>query len=192
MKERALLIIDMQNDFCPGGKLAIPEGDTVLGPLNEYIELFSSAGEPVLATRDWHPKETDHFRKYGGSWPEHCLQGTEGAAFHPDLKLPKETVILSKGMDTAGDSYSGFDAKDDNGRGLKEILSGMGAKELFIGGLATDFCVRHTALDALKEGFRVTLLEDAVKGVDADASKKAVDEMKRQGASVKKRDEIIG
>ena len=166
---RALLIVDVQNDFCPGGALAVAQGDQVVPVLNRYIEIFSRNRNPVIASRDWHPAKTKHFRDFGGPWPVHCVQNTPGAAFHPSLRLPEETIVVSKGMDPSLDSYSAFQAVDAKGRGLKDILTGSGIRELWI--------------DALKE-FDVQLLMDAIKGVNIhpDDSKLAIEEMLQAGA----------
>ena len=180
----ALLIVDVQNDFCPGGALAVPEGDRVVPVLNRYIERCRAGQIPIIASRDWHPEKTSHFKAYGGIWPPHCIQHTKGAQFHPDLKLPKETIVISKGMDPDKDSYSAFQAFDSEGTPLAELLKKRRITHLFVGGLATDYCVRVSVLDALKEGLKVTVLEDAVRGVELQSgdSKKAFDEMVRSGA----------
>lgn len=182
--KKALLIIDMQNDFCPGGSLAVPEGDKVVPVLNRYIKIFKKLQFPIFASRDWHPKKTRHFKRYGGAWPKHCVQNTTGAGFHSKLKLPKETIILSKGMDPEKDSYSAFQSVDPNGTDFINLLKVSGIKQLYIGGLATDYCVKYTVLDALKSGFKVRLLVDAIKGVNLkpDDSQKAIVEMSRTGA----------
>jgi nicotinamidase/pyrazinamidase len=183
-KKAALIIVDVQNDFCPGGSLPVAEGDKVVAVLNRHIEKFFSAGLPIFATRDWHPARTKHFNTDGGSWPPHCVQGTEGGKFHPALALPNSSVVVSKGMSFEADSYSGFEATDAAGAGLAERLRGIGVERIFVGGLATDYCVKFTVLDGLKEGFKVTLLEDAVRGVNLrpDDSDRAIDEMVRAGA----------
>lgn len=180
---RGLLIVDAQNDFCPGGALAVAGGDRIIPVLNRYIEIFSRGKESVIASRDWHPARTKHFRDFGGPWPIHCVQNTPGADFHPSLKLPAQAVIVSKGMDPAADSYSAFQAIDAQGRELRDILTDLGVRELFIGGLATDYCVKASVLDGLKH-FRVNLLVDAIKGVDLNAgdSPKAIEEMLAAGA----------
>lgn len=179
----ALLIVDVQNDFCPGGALPVAEGDKVVPVLNRYIEAFKAAHLPIIATRDWHPEKTNHFNTYGGVWPPHCIQGTKGSAFHLELKLPEATVIISKGMDPQEDSYSGFQGTDAKGAKLADLLRQRAVKRLFVGGLATDYCVKHTVIDGLKEGFKVVLLEDAVRGVDIHPgdSKRAVEEMLQAG-----------
>jgi len=183
----ALLVVDMQNDFCPGGALAVREGDRIVSALNRYIEEFSKAGLPVFASRDWHPAVTKHFKQYGGVWPPHCIQGTRGAEFHPDLKLPPDAEIISKGMDPEADSYSAFQGVNDRGESLAEALKRRGVEHIYVGGLATDYCVKFSSLDALSSGFRVTVLEDAVRGVDLQPgdSERAIEEMKRAGAEVR-------
>jgi nicotinamidase/pyrazinamidase len=180
----ALLIVDVQNDFCPGGTLPVPGGDEVVPLLNRYIELFHTAGLPVFASRDWHPAETSHFKTYGGIWPVHCVQGSEGARFHPDLTLPTDAVILSKGMNPAQDAYSAFQGVNDRGAPLPEIIESLGITRLYVGGLATDYCVRASVLAGLEFGLAVTLLKDAVRGVDLTPgdSDRAMAEMVAAGA----------
>lgn len=182
--KKALLVVDVQNDFCPTGALAVPEGDKVVPVLNRYIELFRGAGLPVYFTRDWHPPVTIHFKAYGGVWPPHCVQGTRGAEFHPDLDIPEGALIMSKGDDPSQDSYSAFAGHDGKGRGLAEILKEEGVGHFYIGGLATDYCVRQSSLDAIAEGFEVTVLTDAIKGVDLTPgdSERAVREIIGKGA----------
>ena len=185
MQEKAaLVIVDVQNDFCPGGSLAVADGDEVVAVLNRHIEKFDRAGLPIFATRDWHPARTRHFNTDGGPWPPHCVQGTEGGKFHPGLALPPSAIVVSKGMSFAADSYSGFEATDAAGAGLAERLRGLGVERIFVGGLATDYCVKFTVLDGLKEGFKVTLLEDAVRGVNLHPgdSAQAIEEMMLAGA----------
>jgi len=174
----------MQNDFCPSGALGVPEGDRVVPILNKYIEIFRQAGLPIYFTRDWHPPVTVHFKPYGGVWPPHCVQGTHGAEFHPDLAVPPRAVIMSKGDDPKQDSYSAFFGHDEKGRSLAEVLREDGVNHFYIGGLATDYCVKETSLDAIKDGFEVTVLIDGVKGVDLSPgdSERAMEEVKRKGA----------
>lgn len=181
-KKSALLIVDVQNDFCPGGKLAIPEGDRVVAVLNKYIMVFSNKRLPIFASRDWHPLKTSHFKKYGGDWPQHCIQETKGAQFHPDLFLPENTIIISKGIEEDLDSYSAFLGQNLSGDDLSDILRELEIEKLFIGGLATDYCVKNTTLDALDNGFEVSLLIDAIKGVDEEGSAQAIKEMIDSGA----------
>jgi len=192
-EKKALLIVDVQNDFCPGGALAVPEGDKIISILNKYMMIFSRKKWPIFASRDWHPKESKHFKKFGGPWPEHCIQNTRGARLHPSLRLPKETILLSKGMDPDKDSYSAFQAVDSKGTGFFELLKMSGIKELFVGGLATDYCVKSSVLDALKVGFKVKLLIDAIKGVNIkpEDSEEAIEEMVRAGAERNYGDTIL-
>lgn len=180
-----LLVVDVQNDFCPGGALGVPDGDRVIPRINRTIELFVRRGLPVLATRDWHPKVTKHFKEFGGAWPPHCIQGTKGARFHPSLALPKGAVVLSKGMDPDQDSYSGFQALNSGGRDLESVIHEMGVDDLFLCGLATDYCVRATALDGIRRGLRVHVLSDAIKGVDLKPgdSVAAIEEMRSHGVA---------
>ena len=165
-RKPALLVVDIQNDFCPGGALAVPEGDAIIPKVNRAIRMFVRRGLPVIATRDWHPRVTRHFKAYGGAWPAHCVQRTKGARWHPNLRLPDGVLVMSKGMDPEEDSYSAFQAFSPKGRDMESVLRELGVDELFVCGLATDYCVRATSLDALKRGFRVRVLKDAVKGVD--------------------------
>jgi nicotinamidase/pyrazinamidase len=180
----ALIIVDVQNDFCPGGALAVKGGDEVVPVLNRVIEIFGDAGLPIFATRDWHPEKTSHFSTYGGLWPVHCVQGTGGAEFHDDLKLSNDVVVVSKGMAPDEDSYSGFQATDMSGTPLAELLRRKQVERIIVGGLATDYCVKHTVLDGLSEGFKVVLLSDAIRAVNLKPhdEKLAIDEMVRAGA----------
>jgi nicotinamidase/pyrazinamidase len=182
----ALILIDVQNDFCPGGALPVAQGDEVVPALNRYIEKFTQEKLPIFATRDWHPEKTKHFKAYGGLWPPHCIQGTKGAEFRADLALPKDAVIVSAGMAPDEEGYSGFDGKDERGLGLADLLHAAGVKRIFVGGLATDYCVKHTILDGLKHGFNVTLLRDSVRGVELAPgdSMRAVEEMVGAGANI--------
>jgi len=181
---KALLVVDVQNDFCPGGALGIKQADKIIPAINRYVKIFSARKIPVLATRDWHPKKTVHFKKYGGVWPEHCVKNTKGARFHPKLRLPKNAILLYKGIDPEKDSYSAFQAQDKKGVILPALIKKMRIGELYIAGLATDYCVRFTAKDAIRKRLKVNILIDAVKGVDLKAgdSVKAVREIKGLGA----------
>lgn len=180
----ALVLVDVQVDFCPGGSLAVPRGDEVVPVLNRYVQRFQAAGALVVATRDWHPPRTKHFEAYGGPWPPHCVQGTPGAAFHPELWLPPGVRVFSKGMDPEEDAYSGFQARDERGVGLGAALRERGVQRLFVGGLATDYCVRATVLDALREGFQAVVLLDAVRAVDVKPGdgERALEEVRAAGA----------
>jgi nicotinamidase/pyrazinamidase len=177
---RALLVVDVQNDFCPGGALAVAEGDQVVAPLNKLIEEFLERGEPVFKSRDWHPPQTKHFAAYGGTWPVHCVQDTKGAEFHPDLIDDLHIRTVSKGLGDT-DCYSAFDETD-----LALQLRRLGVEEVWVGGLATDYCVKSTVLDALKEGFRVKALEHAMRAVEVKPGDgaRAIAEMKAAGAEI--------
>ena len=179
----ALIVVDVQNDFCPGGALAVRNGDDVVAVLNRYIEKFLEARLPIFATRDWHPEKTSHFKSYGGPWPTHCVQHSRGAEFHPGLRLGPGVVVVSKGAGADEDGYSGFQGRDSSGAPLAELLRERGVEVIFVGGLATDYCVKHTALDGIKQGFRVVLIGDAVRGVDLNPndSARAVKEMSDAG-----------
>src|SRR5436189_6306610 len=182
----ALLVVDIQNDFCPGGALGVPQGDAIIPRTNRTIALFQRRSLPVIFTRDWHPKVTKHFKEFGGAWPPHCIQGTKGARFHSDLEIPKGAIVLSKGMEPEVDSYSGFQAFTENGRDLESALHELGVHELFICGLATDYCVRATTLDGLRRGMTVRVLRVAIRGVDVKMgdSEMAVKEMRANGAQL--------
>jgi nicotinamidase/pyrazinamidase len=162
----ALIVVDVQNDFCPGGSLAVPDGDAVVPVLNRYIERAAMAGWPVYASRDWHPARTSHFAEYGGPWPPHCIQGQPGAAFHPDLRLSPGAIVVSKGMSERDEGYSAMEALQPDGRPLLLALQQQGVTRVHVGGLATDYCVRATVLGALAGGMEARLLTDAVRAVD--------------------------
>lgn len=183
-RNAALVLIDVQIDFCPGGALAVTDGDQVVPVLNRYIEKFAAAGAVIVATRDWHPETTRHFKSGGGIWPPHCVQETDGGKFHSSLNIDERVIVMSKGQSPDADSYSGFDAVTSDGLRLVELLRARGVEILYVGGLATDYCVKHTVLDGLKEGFKVVLLEDAIRGVNLQPadSKEAIEEMLRAGA----------
>ena len=184
-RKAALIVVDVQNDFCPGGALGVKNGDEIIPVLNRYIDKFRAAGLPVIATRDWHPIKTTHFREYGGVWPAHCIQGSRGAAFHTDLHLPNDVILVSKGMGADEDSYSAFHGKDDSGTPLSTLLRGLSVERIFVGGLATDYCVKYTALEGINEGFTVVVLGDAIRGVDLqpDDSERALLEVRDAGAA---------
>ncbi len=173
----AVLVVDVQQDFCPGGALAVPEGDRVVGVLNRWIRDAARGNAVVVASRDWHPRGHMSFVDRGGPWPEHCVQGTEGAELHPALDLPEDAVLLSKGQDLNRDAYSAFD-----GTGLAALLNERGVQRVFVGGLAQDVCVRASVLDALRYGFETHLIVDATRPVDPAAGERALDEMRATGA----------
>lgn len=175
----ALLVVDVQPDFCPGGKLAIDNGDRVIPVLNDWISAAVQAGVPVYASRDWHPAHHVSFKESGGQWPEHCVQDTPGARFHPDLALPGDAVKVSKGVRLDKDQYSAFDDT-----GLAGNLDERGVGRLWVGGLAEDVCVRATVLDACKAGFETRLIPDATRPVTREGGEKARREMREAGAIV--------
>ena len=185
----ALLLVDVQNDFCPGGALAVPDGDRVIPVLNRAIDRFRAEGRPVYASRDWHPRDTRHFREFGGPWPPHCVSDSAGAKFHPELRLPSNVVVISKGQDRNDDGYSAFEGKTDDGRTLVEDLRARGVSELYVGGLATDYCVRATVLDARRAGIPVTVLTDGIAGIGRDDTARALEEMRASGASLEPSDD---
>jgi nicotinamidase/pyrazinamidase len=178
-KTDAIIVVDVQNDFCPGGALPVPEGDQVIPALNDYIKIFKKANTRIFATRDWHPPNHISFKAQGGPWPPHCIQDTEGAKFHPDLKLPRGTTIISKATDPRKEAYSGFDGTE-----LANTLRKAGVTRVFVGGLATDYCVKNTVLDARELDFKAVLLLDAIRGINTepDDVARAIAKMASRGA----------
>lgn len=182
--KQALIVVDVQNDFCSGGTLAVPHGDEVVEPLNKLIDEFLERGDPVYKSRDWHPPKTKHFAEHGGTWPVHCVQNTEGAEFHPALRDDPRIHVISKGVgDTEG--YSAFDDTD-----LASRLRAQDIEEVVVGGLATDYCVKHTVLDALKNGFKVKARADAMRAVELQHGdgERAIDQMRAAGAEIVRTD----
>ncbi|MDO8206697.1 MAG: isochorismatase family protein [Gallionella sp.] len=175
----ALLVTDVQNDFLPGGSLAVPRGDEVVPVLNRYLKIFTARNLPVFATRDWHPEHHCSFRTQGGIWPPHCVAGTRGAEFAAALQLPPSTVIISKAITVEQDAYSSFLRTDMDSR-----LRAANISRLFIGGLTTDYCVLNTTRDALQLGYQVFVLTDAIRAVDVRPGdgQRAVEEMIALGA----------
>jgi len=157
----ALLIVDLQLDFLPGGKLGVPNGDAVIPPINRLIDLYATRGLPVFASRDWHPERHCSFAGQGGPWPPHCVAGTAGAGFSDQLHLPQDVVIVSKAITEEVDAYSAF-----NGTGLGDDLRARGVRRVAVCGLATDYCVLNTVLDGIKEGFEILLVAEAARAVD--------------------------
>ncbi|MCL4848460.1 MAG: bifunctional nicotinamidase/pyrazinamidase [Acidobacteria bacterium] len=162
----ALIVVDVQNDFCPGGALAVPEGDRVVPVMSRLAERMAAAGAPIVATRDWHPAESRHFVTAGGPWPVHCVAGTPGAAFHGGLRLPDGVIVVSKGQAPDEDGYSPFDGQTDAGDRLADALHARQVTRLVVGGLATDYCVKATVLDARRLGFEVDVVRDGIRAVD--------------------------
>jgi nicotinamidase/pyrazinamidase len=173
----ALIIVDVQNDFCPGGALAVPQGDEVIPPINRLLKQRWLS----VATIDWHPREHSSFKAHGGPWPPHCVQGTIGAALHPKLDTARIELTITKASRPDKDAYSGFDGTE-----LASILRAKGVKRVVICGLATDYCVSATAHDALKEGFEVVVLDDAIRGVELKAGdcQRALEALRKAGAEV--------
>ena len=176
----ALIVVDVQRDFLPGGRLAVPRGDRVLGPINRCIETFVRSGWPVFACRDWHPAEHCSFRAQGGPWPQHCVAGSEGAKFADALRLPADAGIVSKATRAAGEAYSAFGGTD-----LGRRLAAAGVTRLFVAGLATDYCVLHTVLDALRQGLQAVVVRDAIAAVELKPgdAERALARMKQAGAA---------
>ena len=176
---RALVIVDFQNDFCPGGALAVPDGDAIAARLNDLAS--SDEFDLVVATRDWHPPDHGSFAEQGGPWPVHCVAGTPGAELHHALDPTPIDMLIDKGQDPATEGYSGFEAT-----GLADLLRERGIDQLTVTGLATDYCVKNTALDALREGFAVTVDSTATRGVEVEPgdSERALEAVREAGASV--------
>ncbi len=175
----ALIVVDVQNDFLAGGSLEVPQGNEIIPIFNQYIEAFATNGLPVFATRDWHPPNHCSFKAQGGLWPPHCVVDTRGAQFAPDLSLPTSTVIISSATEPNKEAYSGFQGTD-----LDERLRSAHIQRVFIGGLATDYCVLSTVKDAIEQAYKVFLLQDAIRAVNVnpDDGKKAEKGMTRLGA----------
>lgn len=176
----ALIITDIQNDFLPGGALPLKEGDLVIPALNEYTKIFRKSNATVVASRDWHPPNHMSFKERGGIWPAHCVQGTRGAEFSTLLKVPEGTIIVSKATDPDKEAYSVFD-----GTGLAEKLNELKITRIFVGGLATDYCVVNTVIDARRLGLDAVVLSDATKGINVNPGDvdKALETMLKLGAS---------
>jgi nicotinamidase/pyrazinamidase len=179
-----LLLVDPQNDFCPGGSLPVAGGDQVMPVLTAWAMAAQRAEVPIFVSRDWHPPRTTHFKEFGGVWPPHCVIGTRGAEFHPDLRLPSEAIVVSKGMGEREDAYSAFQARTDAGTPLAKLLQEAHVRHLYVGGLATDYCVKSSTLDALGQGYAVTLIPDGVRAVNVQPhdGEQALAEMRAAGA----------
>ena len=184
----ALLVVDVQNDFMPGGALGVRRGDEILPRVNRLIDRWSAAGLPVLLTRDWHPADHCSFAAQGGPWPVHCVAGTPGAQFAATLLVPAGALITSKATDPRHEAYSAFE-----GTGLAEHLRRAGVSRVFIGGLATDYCVRATGADARALGFDLTVLTDAVRAVDVNPGDgdRALQELAAGGTGMTTTNEVL-
>lgn len=177
-KYSALVVVDIQNDFCAeNGALPVPGCRSIIENVNKYIEMFERAKRVIVASRDWHPPNHISFKMRGGPWPPHCVQGSAGADFYPGLKLPDKAIIISKGTDPDAEAYSAFDKTE-----LHYILSKLGVRRVFVCGVATEYCVRATVKDALELGYEVILLGDAIAGIGEESSREAIMEMIRSGA----------
>lgn len=187
MPKQVLIVVDVQRDFCPGGALAVTDGDKVIPPLNRVIAHFERARLPVYYTRDWHPSDHISFKEQGGIWPPHCMKNTWGAAFHSNLKLSRRRKIISKGTRPEAEAYSGFQGTD-----LEHDLKLHDVDVLVVGGLATDYCVKNTVLDGLRAGFDVLVLKDCIRGVNLrrSDSAEALREMKAGGAIISSSPEV--
>ena len=173
----ALIVVDVQIDFCPGGALPIDRGDEVVPVLNRWIAAAAEAGLPICASRDWHPRHHLSFKESGGEWPVHCVQDSVGARFHPELSLPGDALVVTKGVRFDRDQYSAFDET-----GLATELRKRDVRRLWIGGLAQDVCVRATVLEARREGFDAIVIADATRPVTRSGGTRANEEMRQAGA----------
>ena len=184
----ALIVVDVQEDFLPGGALGVPHGNGVVAPLNRLIDAWSERGLPVYVTRDWHPPNHCSFAAQGGPWPEHCVAGTPGAEFAPELHIPAGTTIVSKATNAQDEAYSVF-----KGTGLLQQLQAAGVKRVVLGGLATDYCVRFSGVDARAAGLDVVILQDAVCAVDVHTGdgERALRELAAAGAAMATSAELI-
>lgn len=185
-RKSALIVVDVQRDFMPGGALPVPEGDSVIEPLNRMIKIFEEKKLPIVLTRDWHPEDHVSFRERGGPWPKHCVANTEGAEFHPLLRVPTSSIVISKATESDREAYSGFEGTE-----LDRLLRELGVRRLFVGGVATEYCVKATVLDALKLGYEVFVIEEAVKGISKEGEERAKREMLEEGAILLKCEELI-
>jgi len=180
----ALIVVDVQNDFCPGGALPVLEGDRIVAEINGWIGVAVEHGIPVFVSRDWHPLNHISFKERGGPWPPHCVKGTSGAEFYPGLRLPPSAVIISKATDPERESYSAFGNTD-----LADRLRSAEAKRLWICGLALDYCVKETAAEARKLGYEVHVVANATRAVDVQPGdgQRALEELKECGVIIEYR-----
>ena len=177
----ALIVVDVQRDFLPGGALAVEHGDEVIERLNDYMDAFAARGLPIVLTRDWHPSDHCSFQAAGGRWPSHCVQDSPGAGWPDGLRFPSAAHIVSKGTQSHAEAYSGF-----SGTSLLALLRELNVQRVFVGGLATDYCVHATVIDARANAFEVVVLSDAVRGVNAQPGdgERAIREMIDHGATL--------
>ena len=177
----ALIVVDVQKDFLPGGALGVQSGDEVIEPLNRAIEAFERTRQPIFLSRDWHPADHCSFKAQGGPWPPHCIAGSAGAGFAKQLRVPPSAIVISKATTPERDAYSAF-----QGTTLSAQLRAAGVRRVLVGGLATDYCVRATVLDARREGFDVHVLAEAVRAVEVRPGDgaRALQEMRQSGAQL--------
>lgn len=189
LRNTTLIVVDVQNDFCPGGALAVPHGDDVVAPLNLLMREISDNGGLIIVSRDWHPRNSRHFAEFGGQWPVHCVQNTKGAEFHPGLQLPADAIIISKGLCTKGtsqevDGYSAFDGITTREESLEGVLRRLQIRYIHVGGLATDYCVKETVMSARQFGFAVDVALYACRHMAEDTRDKAIAEMYHRDACI--------
>ena len=189
LNDAALILVDIQNDFCPGGALAVNEGDQIVPAVNRLIPEFPL----VLSTQDWHPQNHISFKDRGGPWPPHCVQDTRGAELHSALRTDTIADYFRKASLPDKDDYSEFAGKDDRGRSLDDVLKSRGVKRLYVVGLATDYCVLETVLDGLKYGYEVYAVTDAMRAVNVNVTDgtEALQKMASSGARLVTSDEIL-
>jgi len=187
--DSALILVDIQNDFCPGGALAVNEGDQIVPIVNSLIPEFPL----VISTQDWHPANHISFKEQGGPWPPHCVQGSPGAELHSGLRTDAVAHYFRKASSPGKDDYSEFEGKDDQGRSLDQVLGSHGVKKLYVAGLATDYCVLETVLDGLRYGYEVYAVSDAMRAVNLspDDGEKALQRMASAGAHIVTSDEVL-
>ncbi|MCB9000490.1 MAG: bifunctional nicotinamidase/pyrazinamidase [Bacteroidales bacterium] len=184
----ALVVVDVQKDFCPNGALAVADGDAVVNPINQLVQKYESEGKPIVFTRDWHPCNHSSFKEFGGIWPSHCVAGTSGAELHSMLHFPSVAILVSKATEVAKDAYSGF-----QGTGLASWLRDIEVNHLVICGLATDYCVKNTVFDALTLGFSVQVVVEAIRAVNVDPADghKSIEQMRLRGAEIVHLAEVV-
>jgi nicotinamidase/pyrazinamidase len=189
LEKSALILVDVQNDFCPGGALAVGRGDEVVGPINKLAPHFPL----VVATQDWHPEGHVSFAARGGPWPPHCVQGTEGAELHAGIDKRHIDLYVRKAVTADVDAYSGFEGVDPEGRTLDEALKASGVEAIYVAGLATDYCVKATVLDGLRNGYEVHAVTDAMRAVNVkpEDEAEAIAAMEGSGAKTVTSDEVL-
>jgi nicotinamidase/pyrazinamidase len=189
-KDAALILVDIQNDFCPGGALAVDEGDQIVPVVNSLMPLFPL----VISAQDWHPANHASFKTRGGPWPPHCVQGTPGAELRADLNTDRIAYYFRKASTPDEDAYSEFEGLDEEGRSLDEVLKGEGVRSIYVAGLATDYCVKATVLDGLRYGYDVYAITDAMRAVNVDPGDgaRALREMEQKGARLVTGSEMLG